>query len=262
MVSPVTPSLLPETMCQNGLVVLQENEGQIMSFRDVVTWFGLPDYPDGELWLATGPGVRAAKRIWSSYSKEKADPANDSPYGLSYIDIMIEVIQKIETKFEDPSFELRHVPAYCKRVLNDRAKEMKRRALGGGAKDRISIDEAELDVPDVSFPANEAWLELFRRHLTELSDNSRTLQAALTFINLTLEPDTYDLEDLPIRSQGAAKSRYLMKCAIYLSTPISDQANLVSGAPATVSRRFKEPTEQLDKLLKTALTALQRGEDT
>ena len=71
------------------------------------------------------------KRIWSSYSKQKADPANDSPYGQSYIDIMIEVIQKVETRFEDPSFKLQSVSGYCKRLLKDKAKQMKFGALGG-----------------------------------------------------------------------------------------------------------------------------------
>ena len=253
----MTRSSRPETMCQNGDVVVQESQGQTNSFRDVVTWFGLPEYPEGDIWNAKGPGISAAKRIWSSYSKQQADPANDSPYGRSYIDIMIEVIQKVETRFEDPSFELHSVSGYCKRLLKDRAKVMKRRAEGGGSPDQISIEKVELDIKDVTLSNNEVWLDRFRSHLTQQSENNRTLQAALTFVNLALEPDTFDLADIPIKSQGATKSRYLMKCAIYLSTPASDQPNLVSGAPATVSRRFKEPTEQLDNLLQSALSALQ-----
>lgn len=257
----MTPSPRSETMCQNGNVVVQENQGQTKSFRDVVTWFGLPGYPEGDAWNAEGPGINAAKRIWSSYSRQQADPTNDSPYGRSYIDIMIEVIQKVETRFEDPAFELQSVSGYCKRLLKDRAKAMKQRAMGGGSRDQISIEKEDLDIKDVTLPNNEVWLDRFRSHLTTQSGDNRTLQAALIFVNLVLEPDTFDLEDVPIKSQGATRSRYLMKCAIYLSTPTSDQPNLVSGAPATVSRRFKELTQVLDNLLKSALSALQREGD-
>ena len=275
----MTPSPRSETMCQNGNVVFQENQGQTKSFRDVVTWFGLPDYPEGDARNANGPGVNAAKRIWSSYSKQKADPANDSPYGQSYIDIMIEVIQKVETRFEDPSFKPQSVSGYCKRLLKDKAKQMKFGALGGGWYHTGLLDKDENKImwtalgdedapakkgkfsdgdPEPDFTSaltDSEWIHRFRRALNVNADSPRTLQSALTFVAIALDYENFDSADVPFTTRGTTSNRFLMKCAVYLSTPINQQAALITGEAATVSRRFKGPIEDLESLLQLAYTA-------
>lgn len=264
-------------MCQNGNVVVQENQGQTKSFRDVVTWFGLPDYPNGNPKIASGPGVNSAKFWWSSYAGKNADPQNNV-YGMSYVDLMLESILDIHRQFDDPTFVM-HSFAYCRTVLQHRAQSMSKAALGGGVHEPLPLidededEDADTDekriekrklppIDDIALGfVDDDMIHLLRQSIANHAPDQRTHQAALIFINIVLDIDPVDLEDVPIQSQGADQIRYLMKCAIYLATPVHQQTYLVSGASATVSRRFRTEVQKLQALLLNAWAAVNNEDD-